>query len=155
MRLAPIDLVERLPAAEWRTYGRDAPSVVRLGVPRVAGISKPAIVISAPVRLIYRVRLPKRAVFDADVAVLGPHEGASGATIRIGFSDQRHYDQPLTWPIDGVSPAWMPMHLDLGAYSGWEWSLFYRPSRIDWDFIVNVDARPAAEVALAGARITM
>jgi hypothetical protein len=35
---------------------------------------------------------------------------------------------------------WTDLRVDLSAYAGWKWSLFYRPDRIVWRLVLAADA---------------
>jgi hypothetical protein len=156
MRPAPLDLIEQLPGAEQRTYGRDPQAVVHVEFVRSGSEAAPAIVIEAPARLIYKVRMPAEARFEANVAFLSsPPDSAGGVTLRLGLSDQRHYDQVLNLPLTSDAKEWRAIRVDLAEFSGRQWSVFYRPAAIVWDLILNVDARPGGTVAWARPRITM
>ena len=102
----------------------------------------------APVRVIWTGRLPARAWIDTAVMLV---DGA-GATARIGISDQRLYEGltriELKPAADGAA-AWQNVRVDLGSYSGWQWSLFYRPSEIEWRLVFAADATPGGTIAWA------
>src|SRR4051794_23432110 len=110
---APIDLLERLPQAERHAYGHDAEAAIRPDAAAVGGGARPAIVASARARIIYAVRLPRRASFATSVALLPASGEAVGVSLRLGLSDQRHYDQLLNLTIDPGSAGWTPVHVDL------------------------------------------
>jgi hypothetical protein len=72
----------------------------------------------------------------------GDDHGAPGgsATARIGISDDRRYEQLANIPLDaGAARAWQPVTIDLGGYSGWQWSLFYRPWERNWKIVFGAD----------------
>lgn len=82
---------------------------------------------------------------------------SAGATARIGISDDRRYDQLAKVTLDASgtqSRAWQPVVIDLGAYSGWQWSLFYRPWERTWRLIFSADATPGGMIAWARPVIT-
>ena len=71
----------------------------------------------------------------------------------MGLSDHRHYEQPFALDVPAATNAWTPIRVDLGPYSGRQWSVFYRPATITWDLILNADhggtvawARPLVEM---------
>jgi len=149
---APIDLVYELRHAERRA-AKPIDEAVRTDTITVSGGIEPVVITEPPARVIYRVRMPSRSSFHARVALMPGAAGQPrGASIRIGLSDDRFYDElvriPLT-PATGEIPQWQPVDVDLGAYSGWQWSIFYRPSQITWKLILNADATPGGTVAWA------
>lgn len=124
-------------------------------MPGVSGLV-PALVMAAPSRVTWTLQFTERAELAAEVA-LAAEAGApagDGVTIRIGISDNRSYDELLRVRLDkgpaGAPPAWRPILLDLSAFSGWKWSLFYQPSRRQWKLIVNADATPGGSAAWQG-----
>lgn len=150
--LSPIDLVSELRHAERRA-ARPIDEAVRLDRLTVDGRVEPVVITDAPARVIYQVRMPSRATFHARVALLPGEAGQPrGAAIRVGLSDDRFYDEltriTLT-PSDTTTPHWLSVDLDLGGYSGRQWSLFYRPSKITWKLILNADALPGGTIAWA------
>jgi len=100
------------------------------------------------------MRFSERADLEASVALVSSDAQAApaGVTVRIGISNDRAYDElramPVTAVHDGTRSAWQPIRIDLSSYSGWKLSLFYRPSRITWNVIVNADAAPGGTLAL-------
>jgi hypothetical protein len=124
--------------------------VARLGEVADAGASIPVLLTAAPARLTWLVRFPARADFDASAGVVPGDPAAAGVTVRIGLSDDRAYEELARLPLTahaGPGITWQPIRVDLGAYSGWQWSLFYRPSRINWNLIVAADPTPGGTVA--------
>lgn len=116
-------------------------------------------VTDAPARVIWSVRLPSRARLETAVALLAESSGNSGAGVsaRIGISDDRRYDQLAAITLDGSvaqSRAWRPVSIDLGRYSGWQWSLFYRPWERTWRLVFSADATPGGTIAWARPVIT-
>ena len=82
---------------------------------------------------------------------------SAGATARIGISDDRRYDQlaKITLGASGTqSRAWQSVVIDLGAYSGWQWSLFYRPWERTWRVIFSADGELGGHIAWARPVIT-
>jgi hypothetical protein len=148
-----IDLLREMPAAERRAV-LPVDEAIRVDVAGAGGDLRPAIVMTAPARLTWSLRFPAGAHLRTAVALVADARGSvgAGATARIGLSDGRSYDPVLTMklepPASGAS-AWHPIDLDLRAYSGWQWSVFYRPSAITWLMNLSVDATPGGSVAWA------
>jgi hypothetical protein len=140
-----------------------APSaeVARVGEIADAGVLVPALLITAPARLTWPVRFGEHADLDASVALV-PGASAStaapaGVTVRIGISDGRTFDElgrlALTAASGNGSLAWHPIRIDLGAYVGWKFSVFYRPSRLNWNIVVSADATPGGTLGWRALRI--
>jgi hypothetical protein len=141
-----IDLVAVLPAAERRALG-PADVAIRATMVSRDGANRPALVTDAPARVIFAVNMPARARFRSAVALQSA--AGTGVTVRMGIADARAYDELLRVGVQpaptGVDP-WTPIDVDLGAYSGWQWSIFYRPARITWKLVLNADATPGGSV---------
>ena len=45
--------------------------------------------------------------------------------------------EPLAGP--GASGAWHPLEVDLSAYAGWRFSLFYQPYRRTWTLVFSAE----------------
>ncbi len=148
----PRDLARDLAAA--RVQPAVEPLPVRRAVLDLNGTSTPAILMTSPSRVTWAVRLPERAELHATAAIVPDTDPAraAGVTVRIGVSDDRTYDElarvTLLPPAPGSRAAWHPVVIDLTPYSGRKWSLFYRPSRVTWQVIVNADATPGGTVAI-------
>jgi hypothetical protein len=100
-----------------------------------AGVSQlPAIVGPAPGRLTWTLLMPRGARFRARAAALG-----APVRVRVGISDNRVYEG-LSEATLTPSASWTPIDVDLSDYAGWKLSLFYRPERVEWHFILNADA---------------
>jgi hypothetical protein len=145
----PRDLVAEFGAA--RVQPAPVPEVARIETATIAGASANVLRLTSPARLTWSLRLPVRADLQAEVAFVPDPAGSApaGVTVRIGLSDDRIYDELFRAPLDGAadgSTVWQPIRLDLSPYSGWKWSLFYRPSRITWKLIVNADPTPGGSV---------
>lgn len=146
-----LDLIEELPAAERRGA---APIDQTVFSDRTGGVdgTAPALVMRAPARVTYTTHFPLHAHLRSAVRLAAGADGrlGDGVTIRVGVSDQRIYEQLLSLavkPQSGSAGAWLPVDVDLSSYAGWQWSLFYRPSEIDWHLILNADAAPSGAVA--------
>ena len=100
----------------------------------------------APSRVTWPVQLTERAELTAHVAMVGATTD-QGVTIRIGISDNRSYDELSRIRL---GTDWRPIHIDLSAFSGWRFSLFYHPNKKIWNLIVNADATPGGTAAWEG-----
>jgi hypothetical protein len=150
-----IDLVAALPTAERRALG-PADAAIRATMVARDQVDQPALVTDAPARVIFPVKMPARARFRAAVSLQSPASPA--VTIRMGIADDRRYDELLRVNVEPAAPGtdgWTPIDVDLGAYSGWQWSLFYRPSRITWRLVLNADATPGGSIVWLRPTIEM
>jgi hypothetical protein len=118
------------------------PSGFALGDYRVGETAHPAIAAAVPSRLTVPLALPRHGVLHAFVALpqslSAPQAGA--VRLRIGISDHRIYEglkEVILTPRNG---SWVDVRVDLAAYAGWKWSLFYRPERIIWRVVLAADA---------------
>ena len=109
----------------------------------VAGQSEPAIRTIAPSRLIFVLPIPRRSTFAVRVAIDGGIDGAPPQPLRfrVGVSDDRIFE-PLADVLltPGVQAGWTDLGVDLSAYAGWQWSLFYRPEARRWRLVLSTDA---------------
>lgn len=148
-----IDLLAELPRAERRAPG-EVDQRIRPDVVGAGGNSRMALVMLAPARVIWSVRLPTRPRIHTAVA-LAPDPGGSmggGVTARVGISDGRSYDQPFllkVTPDPSGAVVWRDVDIDLGTYAGWQWSLFYRPSETTWRINFSADLAPGGTLAWA------
>ena len=143
---ASIDLAAALPSAERRALG---PPDVAIHATTISndGPNRTAIVMAAPARVLFPVNMPVHARFHTAVG-LEPGSGA-GATVRVGIAGTRSYDELLRIPLTPGArdkTDWHAVDLDLGEYSGWQWSVFYRPQTLTWKFVFNADASPGGRV---------
>ncbi|MEO7192377.1 MAG: hypothetical protein ABI051_15095 [Vicinamibacterales bacterium] len=86
------------------------------------------------------MRIPQGATLASALAVEAGADSPStlGVAFRVGISDGRTYEQLLDRTVlAGDSPAWQAVELDLKRYAGWQWSLFYRPSSLAWEIVLN------------------
>jgi hypothetical protein len=92
-------------------------------------------------RITWSLRLPARAVLHAWLAAETDCPARAARTgFRVGISDGRVYEDLLVKPVTAVEPHalhWEPVTIDLRAYGGFKWSLFYHPSRITWRIAFN------------------
>lgn len=141
------DLIARLSVAERRAAG-PLDEWIRAGTAGPATDRRVALLMRAPSRVIWTGRLPQRAWIETAVALI---EG-TGATARVGISDLRLYEalaQIEMKPARDGEPSWQPVRIDLDKYAGWQWSLFYRPSSIEWQLVFAADAKPEGTIAWA------
>jgi hypothetical protein len=147
----PIDLIALLPQAERRAAG-SVDDAVRADSANVDGSPRPVLITRAPARVIWPLRFGSKVVLRSRVSLLPDASSSSaGVIVRVGISDERSYDELLRTPLD--RPGWRPIEIDLSAYSGWQWSLFYQPSRVTWRLVINADATPGGTMAWADLRI--
>jgi len=121
----------------------------------IAGVARPAIVMPVPSRVTWSVPLPRRGLLRTSAA-LAPAASATPppVRVRIGISDHRIYEG-LSEKVVTDRDGWVEFSVDLSAYAGWKWSLFYRPDRVTWNLVLAADAggEGAATVVWAGPEI--
>jgi hypothetical protein len=145
-------LLRELPHAERRAVG-EIDRAVRVDFAAAQGDLQPAMVMEAPARVIYRVTMPRRAMLHARLALTAAGgEDGRGVQVRVGISDGRFYDELARRSLVPQA-GWQPIDVDLSRYSGLQWSLFYRPSRVTWQLILNADPAPGGAAAWAAPRI--
>jgi hypothetical protein len=101
---------------------------------------------TAPARVTWSLRLPPHAHLRTAARLVGAN-ASQGVTVRVGISDNRIYEQLARVVVP--SSAWQDMDVDLTRYSGFQWSLFYRPSQTTWRLIFSADPTPGGAVAWA------
>jgi hypothetical protein len=150
--VAFVDLLDALPSAERRA-ALPVDTAIRVDLVGPRGDIRPAVVTSTPARVIWSTRLPSGARLDTAVVLADDGQGLfrGSATARIGISDDRRYEQLASVPLDGTARprVWQTVSIDLGAYSGWQWSLFYRPWKTTWRVIFSADGEPGGHIAWA------
>jgi hypothetical protein len=152
----PIDLLTEISRAERRAV-KPVEEAVRVDFVDGDGGSRPSLLMEAPARVIFPVRMPERARFLSAARLLSPRTATSAVTIRLGLANDRGYYELVRIKIGSVmtpGDGWTPVDVDLSRYSGWQWSLFYRPARLVWRLILNADATPGGTVAWARPMIT-
>lgn len=152
---ASIDLTAALPSAEKRALGPPDEAIRATVVSRDRG-EHPAIVTEAPARVLFPVRMPARARFHTAISLVAG--SGAGVTIRVGISDNRSYDELQKLLVAPAAPGadpWQALDIDLAPYSGWQWSLFYRPGNTTWWLVFNADPTPGGRVAWLEPRIEM
>jgi hypothetical protein len=146
-----IDLVRELPRAE--KYPTNAQFEVAEHT--LSSVRHATIVVPAPSRMIWTLRLPARGLVRTWVAV-EPHGDAVAAsvTFRLGISDHRIYEplaQRLLTASETHDKGWIALAADVSLYGGPQWSLFHRPDAHSWRLIFNADSGGGVARALWGA----
>jgi hypothetical protein len=136
-----VDLIKEYEHADRRPAGGYA-----IGDHVVAGAAIPAILGPAPGRLTWVMPLPRHGMFRARIAA-----SAAPVRIRVGISDARIYEQ-LTEIDVAPDKAWSDVSVDLSAYAGWKFSLFYRPERRAWRLNLSADAVTGIPAKVAWGR---
>jgi hypothetical protein len=132
-----VDLIRDIDLADRR------PSSYAAGSSGAGGSVLPAIVGPAPGRLTWTLAMPRGARFRARVAATG-----APVRVRVGISDNRAYEALADLALQPSAP-WAPIDVDLSAYAGRKLSIFYRPDRVLWHFILNADAVGGAPASIA------
>ena len=121
---ATIDLTQALAAAEKRSNPLPVEEAVKLVSVTINGESKPAVLQQTNARIIYRITPPPDAWFSASLA-LDPSawdKEGNGVLFRVGVSDGKTYQELLNQYGNPFANAgdrrWIPVSLDLSAYSG-------------------------------------
>jgi hypothetical protein len=131
-----VDLLASLNRAEKRPSGETiTTTIATLDGPPEAAVDVPAMS-----RIVWSVRMPDHAVLRTAVGASPQMAAAIGgrAVFRIGISDERTYDELSTTEVSlGSAQAWRRVAIDLSKYSGFKWSLFYRPREKTWNVIFN------------------
>jgi hypothetical protein len=132
-----VDLIREFDGAEKRP-----PELYRISEHRAGDTARPAIVAPAPGRLTFSLPLPRRAIFQAAVALADPAPGTVAAPVRmrIGISDHRTFEGLTEVTLTPGESGWREFRADLSAYAGRKWSLFYRPDRVTWRLVLAADA---------------
>lgn len=134
-----VDVLDAIPTAEIRPVVRP-PDAVIVTAATVGAVEQRALSVMVPSRLSVRLRIPARATFSAGLAVdaSAGHEAGAGVAFSVGISDGRTYERLIDRTIlAGDAASWQPVHVDLRHYAGWQWSLFYHPSSIVWELVLN------------------
>ena len=107
----------------------------------------PAVRVASPSRITWVLRLPHDARFETTISA----PGDARVRFRIGVADQRTYEA-LAELVMTKADGRKPVAIDLSAYAGRKWSLFYHPDRIAWRLTLSADAVGGVPgVALWGA----
>jgi len=134
-----VDFIRDVDLADRR------PSSYAAAISAAGGSLQPAIVGPAPGRLTWTLPMPRRARFRSQAAAL-----VAPIHVRIGISDDRSYEELAAATLQPGGP-WTPIDVDLSAYAGWKLSVFYRPDRVRWHFILNADAIAGVPATMAWA----
>ena len=125
----------------------------------LAGQPKRALIVPQPSRVTWKVMVPARAVLTGGAGIMQGPSGAApgGSWLYIGISDGRFFSRLLEESLPPASAeaggAWRPFRIDLARYGGWQWSIFYRPWKITWEVIFNVNGQGPGTVALGNLAI--
>lgn len=112
------------------------------------GDRRQAIFAHSPSRMIWRLRFAGHATLRTAIALRSEtwNQPGDGVSFRIGISDGRRFENLFAQHVDpqhrSADRRWIPVEVDLSAYGGWQWSLFYRPSERDWELIFATDPGP-------------
>lgn len=143
-----IDLLDAVASAEIRPIVRP-PDAIQVIDAAVGGTQRRSLSVIVPSRVSVRLHVPTRAIFNAALAVDAPagHEAGAGVAFSVGISDGRTYEPLIARTIlAGDAASWQPVQADLRRYAGWQWSLFYHPSSITWEIVLNsYGTGPSAE----------
>jgi len=77
--------------------------------------------------------------------------GEAKVRFRVGVSDERIYEA-LSEVVLAKQDGPQPIIVDLSAYAGRKWSIFYHPDRVTWRLTLSADAMGGVPgIALWGA----
>lgn len=138
-----IDLIHQFPSAQKRSALAPAEAFALLDA-EVGGAVKSSLRTCGASRITWSVRLPRNAVLRTAIAPdRSGNAGRSAVALRIGISDRRRYEGLFRHEFapapPGTRESWQPVTVSLSAYSGWQWSLFYRPWETTWDLVFATD----------------
>jgi hypothetical protein len=139
---AAIDLIARFDAAEKRAPAGPV-TVLRQ---TIGGSTRQSIVTPAVSRIVWHLTIPKGAELRTAIA-LDPatrRDARIPVLFRIGIADDRTYEELYSTRLQAgpkTMNAWVDVNIDLRAYAGFQWSLFYRPDGRQWSLIF--ETRPA------------
>jgi hypothetical protein len=136
--VSSVDLIHDFDRAEKRPVSAQ----FEIGDRQAHGVTHRSIIVPVPSRVIWSVQIPRRASFQAAVALAGPPPGGTPAPIRLrlGISDRRTYEGLGEVTLTPGDTGWTDFRADLSDYAGSKWSLFYRPDRITWNLNISADA---------------
>lgn len=142
-----IDLIHELPNAERRAAG-DIDTAIRPDRAGPQDDERPSLLMTAPARVVWSLRFPPHAHLTTAVRLIPNGTSPEQAvTARVGISDNRIYEQLARVVVP--ASTWQSLDIDLSEYSGFQWSLFYRPSKTTWRLNFSADATPGGTVAWA------
>ena len=132
----PLDLT-----ASFETAARQpAGGPFEIGGANIDGQSRPTIAVPVASRITWKLQLPDSARLHTWLAVESTcaPSAVAGVEYRVGISDERSYDELAVRKVSASqSVRWELATVDLSDYSGFQWSLFYRPREIAWRLIFN------------------
>jgi hypothetical protein len=111
------------------------------------GKTRRALIVPVPSRVTWRLKVPAHGRLTGFLGLMAdaskPPAGAGAPLVcLIGISDGRVYELLLENKLDtapqAVRERWVPLGVDLSTYGEWKWSLFYQPSRRQWDLTVSL-----------------
>jgi len=147
-----VDLLDTLDQAERRPFGAPfdvAPVTLR-------GETHRALATPGASRVTWDLHLPDRAVFQVLVALkedAWTTEG-DGVYFRISIAEGRTQEDLLARVVNPYGQSddrrWIPLTVDLGAHSGFKWSLFYHPRRLLWRIGLHTNAGVPGSVDTRG-----
>jgi hypothetical protein len=123
-----VDFIKEFDRADRR------PTSYAVASSAAGGTALPAIVGPAPGRLAWTLAMPRGAEFRSQIAAVG-----GPVRVRVGVSDNRIYEGLAAATVAPGVP-WAPIAANLSRYAGWKASLFYRPDRVQWHFVLSADA---------------
>lgn len=127
-----VDIIRELDYAEKRP-----PAGFTITTWEADGVTRPALAAVVPSRLTLALPLPRRAALQAHVASA---DSSAPVRLRVGISDDRVYEGLAQLILPPGPRRWTGLRVDLSAYAGWKWSLFYRPDRTTWHLVLATDA---------------
>jgi len=148
-----IDLLSTLALAEKRPPA-SADNAFFVRDVQVGGRTIPAVFVPQPSRVTWTVRIPRRATLTAYAGLMPDGSGkyAGDAVFRVGVSGgklyEKVYERRLTPNTVEADRAFVPITVDLSAWAGWQWSLFYRPSETAWGIVFSVDGTKSSDTPL-------
>jgi hypothetical protein len=128
----------------------------------IAGEAHRAISTESISRITWQLSIPDRAVLKTSLALKPEAWTREGNAVlfRVGIAEGRTYEQLMTRLVDPFQSSedrrWIPVTIDLAAYGGFKWSVFYQPRRLTWRLIFSTNpgtpgtATPGVGVALWG-----
>jgi hypothetical protein len=96
--------------------------------------------VPVPSRVIWTIPVPRRGRLVLTPALVPATAPGTVVRFRVGVSDNRIYeglaDTTLTAADGAVGTPW---EIDLSAYAGLKWSVFYQPDRRVWRVVLNTE----------------
>lgn len=96
------------------------------------------LLVPVPSRVVWKVRIPRSATLQVSPGFATPAVRGT-VRFRIGVSDDRIYEGLAETALGPGVRAPHPMTVDLSAYAGRKWSLFYRPEERPWRVVLSAD----------------